>query len=83
MNHSMNHPDMVHAEFIAFASTTDRLDPMGYPFSTWRVCRYAEDCRALRDAAGRVVYETQAEWLARHGNPATPLAKPTQQDLFA
>lgn len=72
---------MSHAKFIAWS--VGRTDAMGHPFSNWRVCRYADDGRALRDAAGRVVYETQPEWIARQGSPATPSAKPTQQDLFA
>lgn len=79
----MSHADQQHAEFVAFASTTCRLDAMGYPFSSWKVCRYTDDGRVLRDAAGRVVYETQTEWLARNGGMSTPPTKPTQQDLFA
>ena len=39
--------------------------------------------RALRDAHDHVVYETQAEWLARHGSQAVTPDRPVQQELFA
>lgn len=71
-----------HAEFIAWAAEGHK-DSMGLPFSDWLVCREGADGRALRDAEHRVVYETQAEWLARNGSGITKPAAPVQPDLFA
>jgi len=61
----------------------DRIDAMGYPFSTWLSARMGPDGRALRDADHRVIYETQAEAAARQAAPITQPAKPVQQELFA
>lgn len=72
---------MNHAAFIAWAA--GRNDAMGKPFADWLVARVGPDGRALRDAHDHVVYETQAEWLARHGSQAVTPARPVQQELFA
>lgn len=72
---------MNHAEFISYAQC-GHLDAMGKPFSAWLVARYHDDGRAIRDADGRQVFETQAEWLTRHGAPSTQPATPAQQTLF-
>ena len=49
---------------------------MGKPFADWLVARVGPEGRALRDAHDRVVYETQAEWLARQGSQAVTPARP-------
>ncbi len=71
-----------HAAFVAWAAEGHK-DAMGRPFADWLLCRADADGRALRDADGRVVYETQGEWLARSGAQLAALGAPTQQDLFA
>lgn len=78
----MNHPDHQHAEFVAHAAA-GHLDAMGQPFSAWRLARYQEDGRAMRDANDRQVFESQADWLARHGGWINKPAEPVQQELFA
>lgn len=72
---------MNHAPFITLAA--GRNDAMGLPFSAWLVAREGADGRALRDVDNLVVYETQAEWLARQGCPAFKSAGPAQLGLFA
>jgi hypothetical protein len=73
-----------HHEFIKFAQ--GRTDAMGQPFSSWAVARYHDDGRAMRDAAGHQVFESQADCLAREGHhhqrPAGKAAA-AQQELFA
>lgn len=72
------------SEFIVWAH--GRTDAMGQPFSTWAVARYHDDGRAMRDAAGHQVFESQADFLAREcGQSQAPAAKPeaAQQELFA
>lgn len=71
-----------HAGFVAWAAEGHK-DAMGRPFTEWLLCRPGADGRALRDADGRVVYETQGEWLARNGSELATSGAPTQQDLFA
>lgn len=71
-----------HAEFVAWAAEGHK-DTMGCPFSGWQVCRHDSDGRAIRDADHRVVYETQAEWLARNGSEITKPNAPVQRALFA
>lgn len=62
----------------------EHLDAMGYPFSSWLVARKDEHGRALRDADGRVVYETQDARAARLASPINdPASAPAQQELFA
>ena len=80
----MSHPEFTHhVEFIAMADEGHK-DAMGFPFGTWRVARYHDDGRAMRDANGRQVFQTQAEWKARHGTvtrmPTTPAR--AQLELF-
>ncbi|QOR55241.1 MAG: hypothetical protein SHS37scaffold220_10 [Phage 67_12] len=72
---------MTHAGFIAWAAEGHK-DAMGVPLSAWLVCLVGPDGKALRDADGRVVYETQAEWLARNGG-VVGVATPVQGALFA
>jgi hypothetical protein len=72
---------MSHAEFIAWAAE-GHTDAMGLPMSAWLCCLAGPDGRALRDANGHVVYETQAEWLARNGAAIAKPAAPVQQALF-
>lgn len=78
----MKHPDHQHAQFVAHAAA-GHLDAMGQPFSRWAVARYHDDGRAMRDAAGRQVFESQGDWLKRTGDEISKLAKPAQQELFA
>ncbi len=69
-----------HDEFIAWAS--GRTDAMGQPFGRWLLARRNPDGTAVRDEAGRQLFETQADYLARQG--AKPQATTTPQlDLFA
>lgn len=70
------------ADFIAHAQA-GHLDALGQPMSAWRVARRHDDGRVMRDAAGRQLFETQAEWLARHGAASQQTAKQGQQELFA
>ena len=81
---------MTHAPFIAWAESQDaagNTDAMGHPFTSWLVARYAPDGSALRDSAGRQVFETQADFNARSGNASpTTLNLPVMgqtMDLFA
>ena len=71
-------------EFIDWAQ--GRTDGLGQPFSGWAVARCHDDGRAMRDADGHQVFESQAEFLAREGGQSlAPAAKPqaAQQELFA
>lgn len=72
---------MSHAAFIA--QTAGRTDAMGLPFSDWLAALLDTTGRAVRDADQRVVYVTQAEWLALQSGPAPKPAKLGQQELFA
>ena len=81
---------MTHAAFIAWAESQDAIgntDAMGYPFTSWKVARYAPDGGALRDSQGRQVFATQAEFKARVVS-AVPIAtnlpiRGETMDLFA
>lgn len=77
----MSDPDMEHAPFVAWAAEGHK-DSMGLPMSDWLLARFDEEGRCLRDRDGRQVYETQAEWLARHGSPITMPGMPAQLGLF-
>ena len=73
-----------HDEFIAWAKS--RTDALGGLFSAWPVARYNPDGTAERDAAGRQVFETQAEYLSRQAHHITTPAEhttPEQMGLFA
>lgn len=70
-----------HAAFIAWAAEGHK-DSMGLPFSDWLVCIDGPDGRALRGRDGLIVYETQAEWLARNGSEIARPAAPAQLGLF-
>ena len=72
-----------HDAFISWAA--DRSDTLGFPFSGWLVARYSDDGRAMRDDAGRQVFETQAEYLARSAadEPIKTLPKAAQLELFS
>lgn len=72
---------MNHADFVNWAK--GRTDAMGHPFADWLLAVEGPDGRALRAADHRVVYETQAAWLARQGAPFAPPTRPAQQELFA
>lgn len=79
----MSHPELRHAEMVAWAAEGHR-DAMGYLFSDWRLARYHEDGRPVRDAAGRQTFMTHTQWLSKYGRPqVSPLSEPAQQDLFA
>jgi hypothetical protein len=59
------------AEIVDWAEAQDATgvrDAMGQPFTSWLLARYQPDGRALRDAHGRQVFETQAEFKARRVN---------------
>ncbi len=71
-----------HAEFVAWCAQGHK-DAHGQPMSDWLLCLVDEKGRAMRDRDGRQLYETQAEWLARHGSQITTPAMPVQQALFA
>ena len=77
----MNH-DREHASFIAWAAEGHK-DSMGLPFSDWLVARLDDDGRAIRGADLLVVYETQAQLLARNRLPATGPNDPQQRSLFS
>lgn len=77
---------MDHTETIRWAREMEaqgRKDAMGGSFTDWLVARHDEEGNALRDANGRQIFETQAEWLARNGAPIAAPAAPMQQALFA
>ncbi|MDT7836485.1 hypothetical protein [Aquabacterium sp. OR-4] len=74
-------PDHQHAEFVAHAAA-GHLDALGQPFSRWRLARYHDDGRAVRDANGHQVFERQADWLARRGGAINKLPAPVQQEMF-
>lgn len=81
----MKHPDHQHAQFVAHAAA-GHLDAMGQLFSRWAVARYHDDGRAMRDAAGHQVFESQADCLAREGhqnNRTAGMAAAAQQELFS
>lgn len=79
----MSHPELQHAEAVAYAAQGHR-DAMGTPFNEWRLARYHEDGRAMRDAHGRQMFMTHAEWLAKYDTrPASKPKAPTQTELFA
>lgn len=75
------HPELQHADTVAWAAD-GHLDAMGAPFSQWRLARFHPDGRALRDADGRQVFMTHAEWLAQYGSTVNQSATPAQQALF-
>lgn len=73
---------MNHAAFVTWSA--GKTDAMGQPFSAWLLAVEGPDGRPLRDAHNRVVYETQAQWLARQGAPITTQAPAAPQlELFA
>lgn len=74
-------PMLSHATFVTWAA--GRKDAMGLPFSDWLLAVDGPDGRALRDADNRVVYETQAQWMARQAAPIAAPIRPGQQELFA
>lgn len=77
------HPEVKHAATVAWAAQGHR-DAMGSPFSDWHLARYHDDGRAMRDAAGRQMFMTHNQWLAKHGpHQITTPAKAAQQELFA
>lgn len=57
-----------------------KRDAMGYPFSTWDVAVRLPDGTAARDQHGRQIFETQAEFKARH--QAHPVATGQTLSLF-
>lgn len=76
---------MTPAELVAWAQDMDaqgNTDAMGCKFSDWTLARREPDGRCMRDADGRQVFETQAEFLARQGAPATKPAAPVQMEIF-
>lgn len=77
----MNHAELQHAETVAWAAE-GHLDAMGSPFSLWGLACYHADGRPLRDADGRQVFMSHAEWLQLYGSPSTKPAAPAQQALF-
>ena len=79
----LSHPELQHAETVAWAAHGHR-DAMGTPFSDWRLARYHADGHAMRDAHGRQMFMTQAEWLAMYGTqPISKPEAPAQAELFA
>ena len=77
---------MTPAEIVAWAQAMDaqgKTDAMGHSFSTWRLARREPDGRVMRDADGRQVYETHAEFLARQDQPITLPAGPAQLEMFS
>jgi len=70
-----------HDEFITWAR--GRTDALGLPFSDWLVSVEGPDGRLKHDADGRVIYETQAEYLARQNTTSRPRATLDQLELFA
>lgn len=77
---------MTTADTIAWAEAQDaagKRDAMGQPFTSWLMARYLPDGRAMRDAGGAQVFETQAEFKARQ-QVAQAACQPGQNmDLFA
>ncbi len=70
-----------HTEFVAWAA--GRIDALGLPFSAWKLARYNADGSVMRDANGRQIFETQAEYLERQAGPINPPASIDQMELFA
>lgn len=59
---------MTTAELIDWCEAMDaagKRDAMGYPFTSWLVARRDDDDKAVRDAHGRQLFETQASFKAR------------------
>ncbi len=59
---------MTHDEYVLWAKAQDdvgKVDPMGYPWSSWLLAVYNPDGSAVRDSHGRQIFETQAEYLNR------------------
>ena len=71
---------MTTAELIEWSEAMDaagKRDAMGYPFTSWLVAIRDEDGKAVRDAHGRQIFETQASFKARQ----QPRTVPTGQTL--
>lgn len=75
------HPEMQHAEEVAWAAEGHR-DAMGALFSDWRLARFHAVGRVMRDADGRQLFMSHAEWLAKYGSAITIPAALAQQELF-
>ncbi len=59
---------MTPADIVAWSEAQDaagKRDAMSHPFTSWLLARYQPDGRAMRDAHGHQVFETQAEHKAR------------------
>lgn len=59
---------MTTAQIVAWAEAQDaagKRDAMGFPFTSWLLARRHPDGRAMRDQAGRQMFETQADFKAR------------------
>lgn len=76
---------MTNAEFVAWSEAHDaagKRDAMGQPFTAWLLARYHPDGRAIRDARGHQVFETQAEFKARQACTAPAAAIGQTLELF-
>lgn len=62
-----------------------RFDPFGFPWSSHKIGVPAEDGRLKRDAQGRQIFISRAEFLERYGNwtpePIVPPAQPQRSQL--
>lgn len=80
---------MTTEEFIEWAKQQDaagRSDPMGYPWSTWKVAAVNADGTVKRDDRGRQVYVSQAEFVRPQPEPvvvASSTPQIFQMELFA
>jgi hypothetical protein len=73
---------MTQSEFIAWAEQQDAAgvkDPMGWPWTSWKVLVYLPGGQPALDQRGYKIYETQAEFKARHR--AIPIGQ--TMELFA
>lgn len=71
---------MTPAELIEWAEAMEaagKRDAMGHPFTSWLVALRHDDGKAVRDANGRQIFETQASFKARQ----QPRTVPTGQTL--